>query len=360
MRTLLIAGGLVSMVLLSQRLFPAEANYSRAQEEFAVVGSDESANSAPLVSPTPSAQTAGPSKVTISGANYSYVYSVNGVPERIRGVGYNSLYTQFSLEERAARYDQDFARMRAAGINTILGWGAQQFDDLTLARAQTHGLGVVMPYRLPSDGSYADPQYQARVEEDVLRWVGRFRNYPALRLWGIGNEVIHGMGKNPDTPKAEAFATFYVRLIDKVHALDPDHPVTYRAAEDVYLKPMKSALQHDKLPRPWFVYGVNFFTFRICDALRNWPQKGVDAPIMVSEFAPAGLSREERPNGYRRMWSCVAENPKTVLGGFAYVWNTVGPEALDRSFGLTDQANRPTDNSLATLNELFRQEKDGE
>jgi len=225
---------------------------------------------------------------------------------------------------------------------------------VTLTKAQERGMGVIMPYHLPIDGQYADPAYRQQVEEDVLQWVARYKDQPALRMWGIGNEVLHGMAKNLDSPNARAFAPFLIGLADKVHALDPDHPVVYRDAEDVFVKPIKAALDLVPQPRPWFVYGVNFFTYRMCGALRDWGQKGVDAPLIVSEFAPSGLSRDDRPKGYRRMWQCINDGGSRALGGFAYVWTVNGPEASDRSLGLVNGDGTPTDGAFQCLSEDFR------
>ncbi|TAK35595.1 MAG: hypothetical protein EPO21_05675 [Chloroflexota bacterium] len=353
----LVALLLLTAVLLGQRLFPAQIYYDHPADV-------QTSLDLPDLWTAPMTGTAivsdQPSQVEIAGANYGYVYTVDGRRERLRGVGYNVMYDQLSPEVRATRYDRDFAQMRAAGVNTILGWDPRQFDELTLIKAQEHGLGVVLPFHLPPEGRYTNPQYQDKIEQEVLQWVQRFQGYPALRMWGIGNEVVHGMGKNPNTPLSRAFAEFYVRLADKVHALDPDHPVVYRDAEDVYLPPLKNALQNDRRPRPWLVYGVNIFTLRICEVLRGWPRNGLDAPLMVSEFAPSGFSRQDRPAGYRRMWRCIADNPNTVLGGFAYVWSTTGPEAIDRVLGLVTPENAPTDGSLVALGEVFRQDAEGE
>ncbi|TAK34630.1 MAG: hypothetical protein EPO21_08985 [Chloroflexota bacterium] len=343
----------VLAVVVPQQIFPAQANYDNDADQLGLSVGDIQRLS--LWSATSRRDVpAGPSTVEITGSRYSYVYLVNGHRERIRGVGYNVMYDQLSAEEREARIDRDFRMMRAAGVNTILGWDPKQFDELTMSKAQEYGLGVVMPYHLPPDGPYADSAYQQQVEADVLQWVTRHKDQPALRMWGIGNEVLHGMAKNLDSPNARAFGPFLVKLADKVHALDPAHPVTYRDAEDVFIKPLKAALETSPQHRPWLVYGVNFFTYRICNALRDWDQKGLDVPLMVSEFAPSGLSRDDRARGYRRMWQCIADSNSKAMGGFAYVWSVNGPEAIDRSLGLVNADNGPTDNSFQFLSEDFR------
>lgn len=295
----------------------------------------------------------GPSKVSIAGSNYAYTYSVNGHQERIRGIGYNTMYSNLSPTERAARYDWDFAEMKAAGVNTILGWEREQFDELTLEKANEYGLGVVMPFYLPGNGDYGNPSFEQAISRDADEWVKRFKQYPAVRMWGIGNEVIHYI-HSPDSPRAKAFSQFLVKLADRVHAIDPDHSVIYRDAEDLYVAPVRDALQKDGVRRPWFVYGVNFFTYRICDALSEWPTKGMDVPLVISEFAASGLSPEDRPEGYLKMLRCIARQHPAVLGGFVYVWTTFGPEAIDRTMGLVDRDGQPVDRSFWAIGRAYQ------
>lgn len=357
--TALVIGGLVS-----QGLFPALAdyNYSVENQDAPALTEDPLLAQPGPPEPTPAPKEIarpGPSKVLITGGNYQYGYTVNGQPQKLRGVGYNPSYSQLSLWEREAQFDRDFGQMKATGVNTILGWDKEQFDGLMLLKAQQYGIGVIIPYDLPIDGNYGNPAYEQSLGQDVKDWVKEFQGYPALRMWGVGNEVIHGMGKNPNTPRAKAFAEFYVRLVDTVHAMDPDHPVTYRDAEDLYLGPIRAALKKDAVPRPWFVYGVNLFTPRICQVLADWPKREMDVPVMVSEFAPSGLSPNDRPKGYLDMLKCIAQPNPSVLGGFAYVWFTSGPEAIDRVMGLVDGEGRPADRSLHVLGKAFRHEGDG-
>jgi len=301
----------------------------------------------------PQPSKAAPSKVVIAGSAYNYTYMVNGQTEVIQGVGYNARYSQLPSEERAARYSQDFTLMRSMGVNTILGWSEQEFDELTLNKAYEDGLGVIIPYHLPPNGEYGNPEYEQQLETSVKEWVQRFKDHPALRMWGIGNEVIHGMGEKPDAPRSRAFAQFYLRLADAVHAIDPDHPVMYRGAEDAYLAPIKRVLQSDGRPRPWLVYGANFFTFRLEKVLNEWTQKGPDVPLVVSEFAPCGLGQGDRPRGYLRMWRSITQHSNSVLGGFAYVWSTNGPEPIDRVMGLVNSDNWPVDSSFWALTQAF-------
>jgi len=297
----------------------------------------------------------GPSTVNIVPVASRFEYYVNGTKKRIRGVGYNAITKGMSIEDRRELYAQDFPMMRAAGINTILGWDPAEFDDTLLDVANEHDLGVIVPFELNRTMKFEDPAVRARLLEDIAIWVERYRAFPALRMWGLGNEVLHGIG-NVKSTRAIAFGGFLVNAADMVHQLDPDHPVIYRGAEDVYLDPIAKALKDGKA-RPWFVYGMNFFSNRISQALANGPTAQFSQPLMLSEFGPAGMNPPFRASGYAKQWDSIQNFTQKVIGGCAYVWSTVGPEPLDRNFGLTDGKGTPIDDSLATLAYAFLSER---
>jgi hypothetical protein len=307
--------------------------------------------------------------VVVSGSGYSYTYRVGGSRQAIRGMGYNPTYARLPADERAARYDRDFAAMHQAGVNTVLGWVTDEFDRLLLDRAQAHGLGVILPYDLDPELDYTNPAVRDAVAQDVLDWVERYRDHPTLRMWGLGNEVLHKLihpswmklrGDPLLEARAAAFATFYIDLIDEVHRIDPDHPVVYRDAEDTYLPRLREVLNKGGVRRPWFVYGINIYTPRLAEVIANWPNQGLDAALLISEFGPGGAGPRDRPRGYRDMWAMVRAQPSRVLGGAPYVWSTRGPEEVDRIFGLIDADGRAVDGSLATIGRLFRGEAAGD
>lgn len=297
----------------------------------------------------------GPSTVNIVPVASRFEYYVNGTKKRIRGVGYNAITKGMSIEDRRQLYAQDFPMMQSAGINTILGWDPAEFDEALLDVANENDLGVIVPFELNRTMKFEDPAVRARLLEDIAAWVQRYRAFPALRMWGLGNEVIHGIG-DVKSARAIAFGGFLVSAADMVHQLDPDHPVIYRGAEDAYLDPIAKALKDGKT-RPWFVYGMNFFSNRISQALANGPTSQFSQPLMLSEFGPAGVNPPFRASGYAKQWDSIQSFTQKVIGGSAYVWSTVGPEPLDRNFGLTDGKGTPIDDSLATLASAFLSER---
>ncbi len=303
------------------------------------------------------------SVVSVEGSGYSYTLRVDGKPTVVRGMGYNPWYADLSPDERRERYRRDFAAMREIGVNTLEGWFEGQFDEVTLDEANRQGLRVILPFEMNQDYDYSDPAIRERFRQQITAWVLRYRDNPAVLMWGPGNEVMHRLifptavqgQKDPAREKrADDFAAFYVEVMDLIHQLDPSHPVVYRDAEDLYFRRMREALQRDGKHRSWFVYGTNVYTQRLAEVIEKWPEQGLDAPLLVSEFSPGGVGPSERPQMLGWYWSTIRKHPQRVIGGVVYTWATRGPEDLDRVFGLTDEAGRPVDGSLAALRRLFR------
>jgi beta-galactosidase/beta-glucuronidase len=293
----------------------------------------------------------------------SFRYLVNGRPEVIKGMGLNTQYSHFlSPSDRAAQLDADMAALSAMGVNTVLGWDPSEFDSVLLDAAQRHGIGVVMPFDLDPSADYTDPVVRQQLRDDVLAWVARYHQHPALRMWGLGNEVLHKIVHpawiGPQDPKqeqeAEAFSDWLIQTADAIHAADPNHPVTYRSAEDAFVDWVVAAMKRNgDSPRPWFVWGTNCYQPYLSDIVDHWPDSAMSTALWVSEFAPGGMAVPDRPDGFETMWGYVRRHPEWVLGGGVYAWTRNGPEGVDRNFGLTDDGVPVDGRSLERLSALF-------
>jgi beta-galactosidase/beta-glucuronidase len=309
----------------------------------------------------------GPSTVqVVQTAPGQWQYIVNGEPSVIRGVGYNPQYANLPQADRQQLYERDFGAMRYFGINTIEGWFETQFDDVTLDAAAQDGIGVIMPFELNQDWPYENPNVQQSILDHVSAYVEKYRDNPAVRMWAPGNENLHRVlyphwvSKENDPvarARADAFAAFLPVLVDRIHQLDPNHPVLYRDAEDVYLPRLKAAFQATGVQRPWLIYGANVYSpDRLQQIISQWPSQWLDGPLVISEFAPGGAGRADRPLGFQEDWAIIRSRPDVVLGGLAYTWATNGPEELDRVFGLVDANGAPTDRALAALSAVYLQD----
>ncbi len=339
--------------------------YSNWQGATALQASAAVASFARVAAPaSPVPEVTGPSMVTLERTvDGGWGYFVDGRRTVIRGMGYNPQYAALPSHQRAQLYDRDFQAMRSIGVNTIEGWFENQFDEVTLDHAAQAGIGVLMPFELNQDWHYEDPEVRAQILDRVSAWVQRYKDSPAVRMWAPGNEDMHrilfprwvSQENNPVArAKAEAFASFLPVLVDRIHALDPSHPVVYRDAEDAYLPRLKSAFQQTGVSRPWLVYGANVYTLnRLLDVIARWPNQWVGGPLLISEFAPGGVGPSQRGLGYQQYWDVIRSRPNVVIGGLAYTWATNGPEDLDRVFGLVDPQGLPVDGGAAALGAAY-------
>jgi hypothetical protein len=310
----------------------------------------------------PAQPTEGPTPVEIVGSDFHYRYLLNGEPTEIRGMGYNVRYARLPDDERVALYDRDFSMMRSMGVNTIVGWEAREFDELMLDRAAAYGLGVVPPLELRPDLDFTDEAVRSEIMANALAWVQRYKGHSAIRMWALGNEILHKLvfpswmsvqAEPWREERAHAFARLLLDLADRVRAEDPLHPVVYTDAEDAYVRHVREAVQSDAQARPWFVYGINVYTPRLRSMIETWPTVGFDTPLFISEFAPGGLSPQDRPAGLRDMWDVVRSFDDQVVGGAVYAWTVDGPEEVDRVFGLTDADGAPIDGALSAVARMY-------
>lgn len=293
-------------------------------------------------------------------ADGRYSYVVNGQPQLIIGMGYNPTYGHLAFSDRAASYQRDFKVLCQAGVNTITGWDSDKgynqdiFDELTLDSAYKDGIGVVMPFFLPKDGNYQDPQFTNQLMVSAAAKIARYKNHPAIRMWGVGNEVLNDMPPDPDMENA--FLRFYLTLADLFHAQDPNHPVIYREAEDRWVPLLVQALQASGDMRPWLLYGMNIYDRDPAPLLQQWPSYGLDRPLFISEFGWEGAAPAERAQGYANMWRSIRAYPDDVIGGAPYAWSIAGPEPTDAKWGLMNALGQPVDGTFDALQQLWRTE----
>ncbi|MCE9519281.1 MAG: hypothetical protein K8R87_07000 [Verrucomicrobia bacterium] len=125
--------------------------------------------------------------------------------------------------------------------------------------------------------SYRNEENCERQLERVRKIIRQYREYPALLLWGLGNEA-EGDGRN------DAYWQQLNRLARMVHQEDPAHP-TFTAVAGLNPVKMKGLNQHT--PDLDFV-GIN--TYGALPGLREYLKKvGWTRSWIVTEFGPRGF-----------------------------------------------------------------------
>ncbi len=300
-----------------------------------------------------------PSFVTIERSkDGSFHYMVNGASELFIGMGYNPIYRYLSQEERGANYHRDFQMLCKAGVNHIIGWDTDKwyeqdkFDELTLDIAHKYGIGILMPFYLPPEGDYTNEEFQSQLIDEATAKIERFKGHPALRMWGVGNEILTEM---PAEMHGD-FLTFYSKIADMFHEMDPNHPVVYRDAEDYFMPEISGTIMAPLEERPWLLYGMNIYSLELERILDEWPQWGLERPLFITEFGADPSWEGRRSINYVSMWRMIRLHPEYVFGGAPYAWTTEGPEPVDKIWGLMDADIQPVDDAFNQLSQDWLRE----
>ncbi|MEO1596528.1 MAG: glycoside hydrolase family 2 TIM barrel-domain containing protein [Pseudomonadota bacterium] len=229
---------------------------------------------------------------------------------------------------KGAGGDGDMDLLAAAGANSVRTWGSDDIGPL-LDAAHARGLTVTVGIWLGHERhgfDYNDEALVAEQLEGVRETVLRYRDHPAVLLWGIGNEM-EGFEAG-DKPRIWAAVNEAAALVKE---LDPHHP-TMTVTADIggervrYVHEVASAID---------IHGINSY-----GGSTSLPQRlaeaGATKPYIVTEFGPPGtweaattdwgapfeLTSTEKAAAYTRSYKLgILDNPGQALGGYVFVWS---------------------------------------
>ncbi len=256
-----------------------------------------------FVRPLPGGQgAAGPSVVKVIAGKGGYSLLVNGEPYHVRGGGGWEFLDQ----------------LRAAGGNSVRTWGAAT-DGEVLERAHRLGLTVMFGLwlgQVQHGFNYADPKAVQEQLEKMRALVRRYKDHPALLIWGVGNEIELGTtegGSDPNIWKAVEEVTGMIKREDPNH---PAMPVVAGLTE-------KKAAAIKKLCPSVDGLGINGYggMARLPQMIKEF---GWNKPYIVTEFGPPG------PWGQapRASWGAAIEKSSTAKAAtyLAYYHNSISSE----------------------------------
>lgn len=240
--------------------------------------------------------------------NGHYMLKKDGKPYYIKGAGAKS----------------NFRLLAASGANSVRLWSTN-FPDL-LDSAHHYGMTVslglyVRPERTGMD--YNDPYAVKGQIEQLKREVLRYKDHPALLLWGIGNEMDLRYTNYKVWETVEALAKF-------IHEVDPNHPTMTVIAG---LDPAKAYLISTYCPSI-DILGVNAY-----GSIENTPinikKFNWNKPYVVTEWGVNGPfeasttewgAKKEPPNGLkatqrqRRYEDLITKDTTYCLGSYCFLW----------------------------------------
>ena len=231
-----------------------------------------------------------PVKVEVRKTGDRYQLFVDGQPFYIKGAG-----LEFGNQEKLAQH----------GGNSFRTWRTENGQDSgrqVLDRALKNGLFVTMGLEIARERhgfNYDDPAAVARQLADVKAEVLKYKDHPALLLWGIGNE-LNLNAKNPKVWDA-------VNEISKmIHQVDPNHPTMTMLAgigRDTVGFIRSRAPDLDLL-------GIQMYA-DIVNLPRYLKETGWTGPYVVTEWGATGHWEVGKTQ-----WDAPIENDSTVKADF--------------------------------------------
>jgi hypothetical protein len=270
------------------------------------------------------------SEVYLKGPRGSWYLEVDGKPFYIKGAGCG--YAR-------GKDGTDFLKLaKELGANAVRTWGTDQGTKEYLDAANSYGLKVTAGIWLNyvtgnSDSDYLnDSDYKIKKRKEALEYVKRFKNHPAILMWGVGNEVISSTN---DPQVRIAICRFMEELIQAIHKIDPSHPVTYASKGTTDLQYLK-----DYVPS-LDIIGMNMYR-SIHTAHGAWELLAVDKPYIFTEYGhPISLYMPKDNNGcsielsdknkakiYANAVLTIFSSKGYNLGGFAFNMGEVSQSSM--------------------------------
>ena len=220
-------------------------------------------------------------------------------------------------------------RLAAAGANSVRTWstdGAGRVLDEAHRLGMTVTVGIWLGHERHGF-DYGDP---AQVAEQLARAreaVMRYKDHPALLLWGVGNET-EGFESGDDPAIWQAVND----VAAMIKELDPHHPTMVVTAE---LGGDRIVQVHENSPAI-DIHGINSYggAPSIGDRLETG---GGTKPYVLTEFGPVGpwempttewgapyeQTSTQKAEFYRQSYQrAVLDNPGKALGSYAFLWGS--------------------------------------
>ncbi|MBT8107119.1 MAG: hypothetical protein KJP17_02720 [Gammaproteobacteria bacterium] len=248
-------------------------------------------------------------------------------------------------------------QLAAAGGNSVRTWSTDGVGEL-LDKAHALGLTVTVGIWLGHERhgfDYGDEQQVRQQLERAREAVLRYRDHPALLLWGIGNEM-EGYENGDNSAVWEAVND----VADMVKELDPHHPTMTVTS---FVHGERIDYVHNKSPAI-DIHGVNAYggALVVAEHLR---EGGAIKPFVLTEFGPVGpwempktewgapyeQTSTDKADFYRRSYEeGILAQPGMALGSYAFLWGHK-MEATETWFGmfLTDGARTGAVDAMTEL-----------
>lgn len=229
---------------------------------------------------------------------------------------------------------QNLVELAKLGGNSIRTWGLESLDQMVdgkplLDRAHELGLTVTVGIWIKHERhgfNYSDPAACQAQRDYVLAGVKKYKNHPALLMWGLGNEME---GPTSDGSNVSVWKELDV-LARMVKAEDPNHLVMTVIAGAGSVKVGTLMKNYPTID----VLGVNSYggASGVGNALKA---VGWNKPFVLTEFGPLGhwevaktswgapiepSSREKAATYFATQTKVLEDGKGSCIGSYVFLW----------------------------------------
>lgn len=269
--------------------------------------------------------------VTVSKKDGKWTLYVNDEPFYIKGAG----------------GEKQLDVLLEIGGNTIRTWGVENAQEV-LDLAEQKGLKVMMGLWVQHERhgfDYNDEDKVAKQLESFRLAVRKYKDHPALLLWGIGNEYELEYSNTKVWKAVNDIA-------EMVQKEDPNHPTSTVTAGT---NDVKVAFVQNELPAI-DIYGINTYG-DIGNVHKVLEKANFDRPYMITEWGPNGhwespktrwgasieqTSTEKAAVYKERYEKYIWDKRDQCIGSFAFLWGQK-QEYTQSWYGVFTEDGEPTE-----------------
>jgi len=230
-----------------------------------------------------------------------------------------------------------FEELKKIGGNSVRSWGVNENTTLVLDYLERLDMTITQGLWMAPARSF-DYSNSSRVEnqlQSLLAQVDRLRSYPAVLVWGVGNEVELGAEHDVDMWNALNKAAREIKKID------PSRP-TMLVLADFGHKGYKLDYVRKYCPDVDII-GVNTYGGALSVSDRYLKSK-LTKPLLVTEFGsvekkstpwgdPIEPTSAEKSEHLNAVYKSLEKNNPYYLGSYVFLWGNKR-EKTDTFFGL--------------------------
>jgi hypothetical protein len=201
-------------------------------------------------------------------------------------------------------------QLAESGGNTFMCWDTSKLENV-FKEAARYNVAVIIGLDVP--GAYTDFYKNKKEVENFynayMAIVNRYKDNPCLLAWCLGNEMTLPLSLTPGS-----FYKMYNRILDRIHVIDPNHPVSTSVLNITI---------GEIFTLQWRMPALDFYSMNIYNSVKimkhnldrtKWLW---DGPYIIGEWAPEG--GWEAP---MTAWKAPVENSSTKKAELFYEFYT--------------------------------------